>query len=276
MRSRQIMASPFALLLAAALAYGCKGQQPGPNDNPGNRTPSQTTQGTAARDEKPGERRANGGCDQLPSADDLKKFLGDAPGKGDAGGLFNGKYEWATVVNRLGEICATAVATDDVTAAWPGSAAISKAKAFTANAFSTDSAPMSTARLYTLGQPGHSLFGAGAGNPINPECVTAPGKADTSKGKVCGGTIIFGGGLPLYRGKTKVGGLGVSGDTACADHEIAKRIRSMAGLNPEKGESADDIWYTKTDGPSIFAHPLCPNTWRNGQKIGDESPASGY
>jgi hypothetical protein len=73
-----------------------------------------------------------------------------------------------------------------------------------------------------------------------------------------------------------VGGLGVSGDTACADHEIAKRIRTMAGLNPPAGESADDIWFTKTDGASIFAHPLCPNTWRNGQKIGDESAAAGY
>lgn len=75
---------------------------------------------------------------------------------------------------------------------------------------------------------------------------------------------------------TKVGALGVSGDTPCADHEIAKRVRDMAGLNPPKGMNADDIWFTKADGPSFFAHPLCPNTWRNGQKIGDEAPASGY
>jgi hypothetical protein len=39
---------------------------------------------------------------------------------------------------------------------------------------------------------------------------------------------------------------------------------------------ADDIWFTMTDGPSIDAHPLCPNTWRNGKKIGDEAPAAGY
>ena len=31
-----------------------------------------------------------------------------------------------------------------------------------------------------------------------------------------GGTITFGGGLALYSGKTIVGGLGLSGDTACA------------------------------------------------------------
>jgi hypothetical protein len=34
--------------------------------------------------------------------------------------------------------------------------------------------------------------------------------------------------------------------------------------------------FTKADGPSVFAHPLCKNTWRNGKKIGDEPPASGY
>jgi hypothetical protein len=28
------------------------------------------------------------------------------------------------------------------------------------------------------------------------------------------------------------------------------------------------------DGASVFAHPLCPNTWRNNVKIGDEKPAS--
>jgi hypothetical protein len=32
--------------------------------------------------------------------------------------------------------------------------------------------------------------------------------------------------------------------------------------------------YAKADGPSEFAHPLCPNTWRNGKKIGDESKAT--
>ena len=52
--------------------------------------------------------------------------------------------------------------------------------------------------------------------------------------------------------------------------------RSLAGLNPPGGQFADDIWYTNADGPSFYAHPLCPNTWRNGKKIGDEPPASGY
>jgi hypothetical protein len=68
----------------------------------------------------------------------------------------------------------------------------------------------------------------------------------------------------------------VSGDTACADHEVAKNIRDLANLNPAKGRGADDIQYSKVDGATIYSHPLCPNTWREGQKIGDEAIAEGY
>ncbi len=67
----------------------------------------------------------------------------------------------------------------------------------------------------------------------------SPPDADKTNGKLCGGQIPFGGGLALYRNKTKVGALGVSGDTSCTDHEIAKRVRHFAGLDPEKGETAD-------------------------------------
>ena len=70
--------------------------------------------------------------------------------------------------------------------------------------------------------------------------------------------------------------LEISGDTACTDHEIAKRVRDLASLNPPGGALVDDITYSAPDGPSVFTHPLCVNTWRNGQKIGDEPPAAGY
>jgi uncharacterized protein GlcG (DUF336 family) len=216
-------------------------------------------------------------CRDLPSGDDLKKWLRTAPAvEGEAGGLFSGKMEWATVVNRQGEICATSVATDEPASAWPGSQAISKAKAYTANAYSTDEAPLSTARLYTLTQPGHSLWGVGEPNPFRADCLVAPNDMNATNGKTCGGSIAFGGGVALYKGKTRVGGLGISGDTACADHEIAKRIRHLAQLDPEKGEFADDIIFTSADGPSPFAHPLCANTWRNGRKLGDEANGVGY
>jgi uncharacterized protein GlcG (DUF336 family) len=221
--------------------------------------------------------RSNG-CSDVLAAADLVKLLKAAPTRegADAGGLNHGKSMWGAVVNREGQLCAVGVSTDDAAATWPGSRGIAIAKAFTANAFSTDTVPLSTARLYTLSQPGHSLWGAGAGNPINPACLSTPGEPNAGVGKVCGGTIVFGGGLALYKGQTRVGGLGVSGDTSCADHEIAKRVRDGAGLNPPGGRSADDIVFSAKDGPSPFAHPLCANTWRNGEKLGDEAPASGY
>ena len=145
------------------------------------------------------------------------------------------------------------------------------AKAFTANGFSTDTAALSTARLYTLTQPGHSLWGVSQPSPFNPNCLDPNNDI-----KICGGAIAFGGGVPLYKNGRIVGGLGISGDTPCADHEIAKRVRHMAGLDPAKGPSVDDIQYAKTDRGSIYTHLFCPNIGRSGQKIGDEAPAAGY
>jgi hypothetical protein len=94
--------------------------------------------------------------------------------------------------------------------------------------------------------------------------------------QIAGGLIFFGGGVPLYRDGRIVGGLGISGDTSCADHEIAKRTRAELGLNPPGGPGADDITYSSADGPTVFTHPLCVNTWRNGTFIGEEAPASGF
>ena len=264
----------LATLCAAALAAGCGKVQ---SSKASAADPATTQPGSAAEQSRgPQQGAAKADCGSLPSADDLKKWLREAPSEGEAGGLMSGKMEWAAIVNRQGVVCATAVATEARASAWPGSQAIAKAKAYTANAYSTDTSPMSTARLYTLTQPGHSLWGVAQPNPFNPECLVAPTDMTKSNGKVCGGSIAFGGGVPLYRNKTRVGGLGISGDTACADHEIAKRMRHLAGLDPEKGEFADDIMFTSADGPSVFAHPLCPNTWRNGKKLGDEANAQGY
>lgn len=263
----------FALVVIAIAAASCARVQSQRAEGGG------TTQAGSAAEQSRGPREgaASASCGDLPSVDDLKKWLRQAPSEGgEAGGLFDGKMEWASVVNRNGELCATAVATDDPASAWAGSQAISKAKAYTANSYSTDALPFSTARLYTLTQPGHSLWGAAEPNPFKADCLVSPKDAGTTSGKVCGGSIAFGGGVPLYRGKTRAGALGVSGDTPCADHEIAKRIRHLANLDPEKGEFADDIVYASADGPSEFAHPLCDNTWRNGKKLGDEAKARGY
>jgi uncharacterized protein GlcG (DUF336 family) len=216
-------------------------------------------------------------CAGLPSEARLVELLGQAPSSGgDAGGLFHGTRMWAAVVNRNGELCAFVTSTADATQVWPGSQAIAKAKANTANAFSLDALALSTARLYTFVQPGHSLFSLNWSNPFDPQFLAAPDGHAGGLNQLAGGLITFGGGVPLYSGGKVIGGLGISGDTSCTDHEIAKRVRNLAGLNPPGGPAVDDIVYPNVDGPSAFGHPLCPNTFRNGVFLGDETPATSY
>lgn len=212
---------------------------------------------------------AGAGCDALPSAEELARWVEMAPDSGEAGGLFHGRREWAAVVDRSGTVCAVVSAVDEPGRRWPASRTIAMAKAYTANGFSTNNAPVSTARLFTLSQTERPLYSAAFANPFDPRCLSE------SEG-VCGGTIVFGGGVPLYRDTVVVGGLGLSGDTPCADHEIAKRVRAMAQMEPPGGNFADDITYAVVDPPSVATHPLCRNTWRNGQKIGDAPPQPAY
>jgi uncharacterized protein GlcG (DUF336 family) len=198
------------------------------------------------------------------------------------GGLFNGTNMWGAVVDRDGKLCAFATSTTDPTQTWPGSQAIAKAKAYTANAFSNDASAsggplaLSTARLYTFSQPGHSLFGLNNSNPFNPDLLAPTGGQGDGKNQIAGGIITFGGGVPLYNSSGQIiGGLGVSGDTACADHEIAKRVRDLAQLNPPGagGPLVDDIVLT---GPSVFLHPKCLNTFQNGGFVGNETSVTAY
>ena len=199
----------------------------------------------------------------LPSASELQQALVSAPSTGgNAGGLFNGSRMWAAVVDRSGQVVSAVTSTADRTQVWPGSEAIAKDKAFTANAFSLDSLALSTAQLYTFTQPGHSLNSLGQSHQeINNKDH---------------GLIFFGGGVPLYKDGKIIGVLGISGDTASCDHEIAKRVRNLLGLNPPGGATVDDISYSSVDGASVFTHPLSLNTWRNGVFIGTELPATGY
>jgi len=51
-------------------------------------------------------------------------------------------------------------------------------------------------------------------------------------GERIGGVNVFGGGLALYNARYEiVGGVGVSGDTSCADHNIAWRARNNLALD---------------------------------------------
>lgn len=215
-------------------------------------------------------------CNDVPSASELRQAMLAAAKIPNAGGLFQGARMWGAVVNRDGEICAYITTTADPTQVWPGSQAIAKAKAYTANAFSLDILALSTAMLYTFTQPGHSLWSLGQSNLWHPSLTAPPGGQGGGTNQIGGGLIFFGGGVPIYKGTKLVGGLGISGDTSCTDHEIAKRTRNELNLNPPDGALADDISYSVPDGPSAFTHPRCPNTWRNGVFIGNEAAASGY
>jgi len=228
-----------------------------------------TAVGVIADDEDRGS-----GCKDLPSWSTLKTAL-DAAVLTETSGLNN--QMWATLVNRDGVVCAVAFSGTDRGAQWPGSRVISSQKANTANAFSLDTLALSTARLYTLVQPGHSLFGLNNSNPFDPRALASPRGNEGGEDHIAGGIITFGGGVPVYNaGGSIIGGLGVSGDTACTDHEIAKRVRDLAGLNPPGGPLVDDITYSSKDGASVFTHPVCANTFRNGVSIGNEKPALGY
>src|SRR6266699_1831075 len=212
-------------------------------------------------------------CQGLPDAATLRAKLIAAPNipasdpsgiGGDVGVLFGGTRMWVAVVNRAGHLCGFVTSTADPSQVWPGSQAIAKSKAYTANAFSLDSLALSTARLYTFTQPGHSLWSLGQSNLFDPKFLAPPGGQGGGDNRIVGGLIFFGGGVPLYKEGKIIGGLGVSGDTSCADHEVAKEVRDQLGLNPPGGKLTDDIIYPNIDGPSEFGHPLCNNTKRNG------------
>jgi uncharacterized protein GlcG (DUF336 family) len=187
----------------------------------------------------------------------LRSALRDAD-VADATGLDN--HYWAVVVNRAGVVCAVAFSGPGRDTQWLLSRQIAAAKAFTANGLSLDSKPISTAQLYPWvqpGAPGNPLFGLAFGNPVSAEDAYGGDysqfgtRNDPMIGKRVGGTITFGGGLGLYSGTNAIGGLGLSGDTACADHSTAWRVRHLLGLAPTAGN--DKITLGATD------HPHCPN-----------------
>jgi hypothetical protein len=90
-------------------------------------------------------------------------------------------------------------------------------------------------------------------------------------GKI-GGVNVFGGGFALYNSRGDiVGGLGVSGDSSCADHNIGWRTRNTLMLDyvpaGVSGDAArpDNIVYDITPQPgqqegvsaSGWGHPRC-------------------
>lgn len=217
-----------------------------------------------------GQARAAASCADLPAHDALKKALTDA--RKEKNGGFDLDM-WATVVDRSGKVCAVAYSGETVDAQWPGSRVISAQKANTANAFSLKGLALSTANLYSAVQPGGSLFGLQESNPVDTH-FAYDGNGDSfgtvrdpMVGKRIGGVNVFGGGLALYNDKGEIiGGLGVSGDSSCADHNIAWRARHALNLDFVPGgvaaDKSDTIVYDVSGSRSAggFGHPTCGGT----------------
>ncbi len=231
-------------------------------------------------------------CKNLPNFGALKTAL-EAATSAETSGLNN--HMWATIVDSDGVVCAVAFSGANRNSQWGASRVISAQKANTAAALSLDSTSssagsgqanglaLSTANLYSAVQPGGSLFGLQASNPVDTRVAYAgpPSNYGTAQdpmvGQRIGGINVFGGGLALYAaGKKVVGGIGVSGDTSCADHNIAWRVRNNLGLDHLAGVGGvsgdptrpDNIVFDITPNPNGgtgvsakgFGHPTCPNT----------------
>jgi uncharacterized protein GlcG (DUF336 family) len=237
-------------------------------------------------------------CTALPDQPTLKAALNSAVAA-ETSGL--NLHMWATIVDRSGIVCAVAFSGTNRASQWPASRVISAQKANTANSLSldfssasafggavsgkTNGLALSTANLYSAVQPGGSLFGLQESNPVD-HTVAYAGDAgdfgtgsDPMKNNRIGGINVFGGGLALYGpGKVVLGGVGVSGDTSCADHMIAWRVRKNLGLDHLLGVGGvsgdplrpDNIIYDiGQPGKSVaheptsaggFGHPTCINT----------------
>ena len=145
---------------------------------------------------------------------------------------------WATVVDRNGVVCVVTLTGENRGDQWPGSRVISAQKANTANAFSLPGLALSTANLYAATQPGGSV-GLQFSNPVDLTSVAYGGDPeqygqadDPLVGKPIGGVNVFGGGLALYASDgTLLGAIGVSGDSSCADHNIAWKTRDTLKLD---------------------------------------------
>lgn len=210
-------------------------------------------------------------CQNLPSHATLEEVLKHSIAPTTDGTIVNGGFElnmWATLVANDGTVCAIAKSGVHINDQWLGSRVISAQKANTAAAFSLNGAvgglALSTANLFTAVQPGNSLFGLQLSNPVDPSIAYKGNskkfgnKNDPMVGKRIGGVNVFGGGLALYNETGEmIGAVGVSGDSSCADHNIAWRVRDGLGLDyvaAGVGTPGDNIIFDAGNG---FGHAEC-------------------
>jgi hypothetical protein len=218
-----------------------------------------------------------GTCGSLPNGNTLRQQLVAANNQVN---LILNNNMWATIVGADGTVCAVAYTGNDaLQAQWLLSRVISAQKANTANGLSLQAGQgpnstfkglaLSTANLWKAVQPGGSLYGLQHSNPVDPQVAyrgnsqTFGTQADPMVGDRVGGVNVFGGGLALYdQSGTRVGGVGVSGDTSCRDHMVAWELRHNLGLDyvpagvSGDAQRPDNIIFNVNDP---FGHPTCLN-----------------
>ena len=205
-------------------------------------------------------------CGAVPSASALAGFLTTTSSPA-IGGLFDGVRMWGAVVNpRLARYAPTRRRPTIPTQVWPGSQAIAQGEGVHgqrvqhrhAGAIDRGAVHLHPARPFAV-EPGTV-------QRLRCSRVAAAGGTTADIGQSgWRPDLLWRRRAALQRDGPIIGGLGVSGDTSCADHEVAKRVRNLADLNPP-GEPLRrrTISYSSVDGPSPFTHPLCPgNAFRN-------------
>ena len=189
----------------------------------------------------------------------LRSALRDAD-QADSTGLNN--HYWAVVVNRGGVVCAwrSRAAARFAVAAQPPDCrreGVHRQRPEPRRRAAVDRAVVS--RGCSRARRRNPLFGLAAGNPVSPEDAYEGSfdqfgtRNDPMVGRRVGGTDHFRRRpRPLRTATTRSAALGLSGDTACADHSTAWRLRDLLGMAPAAGN--DRITLDNAAG-----HPHCPN-----------------
>ncbi len=229
----------------------------------------------------------NGGCSSLPNWGQLKSALSSSitASSGPNGGL--GFNMWGVIVDNSGIVCAVAFSGGNFTYQWLASRVIAAQKANTANSLSLGKGvtpagsavgvaglALSTANLFSAVQPGGSLYGLQHSNPVDTEVAygEGPGQSppanastfgtisDPMVGQRIGGVNVFGGGLGIYKGGVRVGGLGVSGDQSCTDHMVAWRTRHALNLDQLQGVTGPAaLFASDSSHPDNIIFDITPN-----------------
>jgi len=185
---------------------------------------------------------------------------------------------WAAVVDRNGLVVAVVFTGATNTDQWPGSRVIAAQKANTGNAFSL---PHLALRPPTCMQPPSRAA----------RCSDSRKRTDQRRRGLCGNAADYGSRRDFMVGSGSgdqrvrrrpaavrrrwdlVGGLGVSGDASCADHNIAWKMRYNLRLDHVPAGVADNgkddnIIYDFTNGVSAsgFGHPSAPPPRRRSVK----------